>query len=79
MAMNLNVEIPGKSLYCDVFLSYEFAKSIVEEQGFAGWLTYLKDSYPEKGLYVISTAWFLNENFICKAKGSYGDLLIGWK
>lgn len=77
MNINFNVQKPYFPNNCDVFFSYEFAKSIVDKNGFDGWLSYLKKTYPEKELYVVSSAWFLNEDFICKAKGKYGDLVIG--
>lgn len=71
-------KITGNTAY-DIIVSYTEAKRMVEHEGFSGWLDYLKKLYPEKCLYVISTSWFENRKFICKAKGSYGDLLIGWR
>jgi hypothetical protein len=59
--------------------SYELAKVLVEEKGIVRWLLFLKSKYPEADLYSVSTEWLKDSNFICKAKGTKGHLLIHWK
>lgn len=38
----------------------------------------LKEEYPERGLYTISIDWTLSMKFVAKAKGTHGDVVVGW-
>lgn len=35
--------------------------------------------YPKKKIFSISSDWRYSWRYILKAKGIYGDLIIGWK
>lgn len=39
----------------------------------------LKQMYPHRNLYSISTGWRESERYILKARGTGGDLIVGWK
>lgn len=58
----------------DIKMNYEDAI----ELGFDGMLNLLKEAYPKYQLYCISTDWFYNRQFIAKAKGINGDVIVGW-
>ncbi|EGW40139.1 hypothetical protein DOT_1940 [Desulfosporosinus sp. OT] len=38
----------------------------------------LKSIFPERLLYRMSTDWREDKKFILKAKGTMGDVLVGW-
>lgn len=62
----------------NTFYSYDLAKILVEEKGILRWLLFLKSKHPEANLYSVSTDWLKDSNFLCKAKGTKGDILIHW-
>ncbi len=51
----------------------------VNELGISGFLSVLSFRYPELALFSISTSWLWKPQYICKAKGSAGDLIITWE
>ena len=46
--------------------------------GVEGMLAGLQAKYPELGLYAVSVDWIENPEFICKLRGEFGDIVIGW-
>lgn len=62
----------------EVEVSYEILKNIVNEFGWDDLLLFLQDMCPTFDLYNVSTSWFKNKNYILKAKGVHGDLIISW-
>lgn len=62
----------------DLIIDYNKAKLIVKEQGFEGWLSYLNTLFPNRDFYTVSTFWYEDSKYICKAKGQFGDLIVGW-
>ncbi len=51
----------------------------VNNLGISGFLSVLSFRYPWLGLYQISTSWLWNPQYVCKAKGADGDLIITWE
>lgn len=65
-------------MFFDAILNLQQSKSYVESEGYAGFLNSLNAQYPNHNLYQVSTAWYENPEYICKAKGRNGDVVIGW-
>jgi len=63
----------------DLIVPHDLAKWIVKENGFESWFNFLKSKFPQKDIYSVSNAWYIDKKYICKAKGKYGDLIIGWE
>lgn len=59
-------------------LDYLKSVEFVNANGWDRFLDMLKDKYPQFELYSCSISWFYNRDFICKAKGIYGDVVIYW-
>lgn len=51
---------------------------IVELAGRDAFLKKLQELFPELELYKFSLSWLESKEFICKAKGTSGDLIIQW-
>lgn len=62
----------------DKIMNYDEMVDYVSDNGFGDFLEILQEEYPEYKLYSISTSWYYNSQYICKVKGVYGDLIIGW-
>lgn len=63
----------------DGVYGYDETKSFVEEQGWDSFLTKLKDEFPNRKLYSVSQSWYDDSQYLCKAKGAKGDVIIGWQ
>ncbi|WP_077621275.1 hypothetical protein [Sediminibacillus massiliensis] len=63
----------------DGVMSYNAAKEFVKEEGMEGFLDLLRSEYPNRDLYGCSTYWERDSQYICKARGKYGDVVIGWE
>ncbi|MBT2696327.1 hypothetical protein J7E79_02610 [Bacillus sp. ISL-40] len=62
----------------DLIMSHDNAKQKVKEDGWDSFLeTFQKDYEPYK-LYSCSTYWYDDSQYICKFRGVYGDVVIGW-
>ena len=59
-------------------MNYYTAKNCVKKYGWDYFLNKLQLKFPQLGLYVISMDWFIDKDYICKAKGIFGDILIKW-
>lgn len=66
-------------MYYDGIHNYESAKEFVKEFGWDDFLEALNENYPGRKLFSVSTAWYNNMDYLCKAKGANGDVLIGWE
>lgn len=65
--------------FYDGLMDHAAAKSYVEENGRDAFLGYLQNEYPDYGLSGYSTSWEDDQQYICKARGAYGDVIIGWE
>jgi hypothetical protein len=63
----------------DYILNYDMLKRIVKVCGWDDFLMFLQDMCPAFEIYSVSMDWFDNKDYICKAKGVYGDVVIGWE
>lgn len=41
-------------------------------------LKQLQEEFPERGLYRLSLDWMKSMSFVAKARGTHGDVIIGW-
>lgn len=60
-------------------MNYNKAVNCIKEKGWDTFLESLQHEYPDRELYCISKSWYHDEQYICKAKGVYGDIAIDWK
>lgn len=58
-------------------MNYKDAKTIVKEFGFEGFVEKLEREFGYD-FFGCSTYWYDDSKFICKMKGSRGDIIIGW-
>jgi hypothetical protein len=63
----------------DFIMEYEQAKKRVKEEGFDGLLNDFREKYPSYDLGSVSTYWYDDPHYICKMRGGYGDVVIGWE
>lgn len=63
----------------NILMNYDYAQSIVISKGWDAFLELLQNMYKEFNLYTCSKYWFEDDEYICKAKGTYGDLIINWE
>ena len=61
----------------DLIMDYSECFNFVEEYGMDAFLEKLNDLFPNRKLYTFTTAWLEDRNYICKARGLHGDVLIG--
>lgn len=65
----------------DFIMEYEAAKNQVKENGWDNFLESFQEKFPSYDLGSVSTYWY-NANdptYICKMRGGYGDIVIGWE
>jgi hypothetical protein len=60
-------------------MNYDYAQSIVLSEGWDVFLEILQKQYSSYDLYSVSKYWFEDDNYICKAKGIHGDVIIEWE
>jgi hypothetical protein len=63
----------------ELTMNYDYAQSIVLSQGWEEFFNMICEQYKELKLYQCSKAWFDNDEYICKFKGTKGDLIISWE
>jgi hypothetical protein len=63
----------------EITMNYDCAYNIVLSKGWNEFLEILKKRYVKYELYCCSTAWFTNDKYVCKVRGTYGDLIIKWE
>jgi len=63
----------------DKIINYNEAKEYVKENGWDSFLKLLQHEYSDCKLYTVSKSWYDNNQYICKARGILGDVVIGWE
>ncbi len=58
----------------NIKLNYSQAKTLSDDQI----LKTLKGLYPHLSLYSVSTGWRESKEYILKARGSDGDMIVSW-
>lgn len=66
------------SNFYDEVMNFGEAKSIVDKEGWEGFLSYFQNKFPERRLYACSQSWYDDKKYICKIRGTRGDIIIGW-
>lgn len=62
----------------DEIMEFDEAKRLVDKYGWNGFLSYFKDKFPDRSLYACSQYWYEDRKYICKMRGTRGDIIIGW-
>ena len=62
----------------DEIMNIHEARNIVETEGWDGFLNYFSERYPDHEFYSASQSWYDDGKYICKLRGAYGDLIVGW-
>lgn len=62
----------------DMILDHEQAKGAVETIGWDGFVHSIEQRF-NYGFFSCSQDWYHSSKYICKLKGSRGDIIIGWK
>lgn len=63
----------------DKLMKHDEAVKNVDEKGWDGFLEDLQDEFKEHDLYAVSQSWYESDEYICKARGERGDVIIGWE
>lgn len=66
--------------YCgaDVYMSHADAVRFVQTNGMAKFVALMQAEYPHYKLYSCSLDWRNTDQYICKLRGTSGDIIIGW-
>ena len=59
-------------------MSYKVAKAIYDLSGSDALLNVFQWRFPNLDLYSLTDGWLENSKYICKAKGTKGDLIVTW-
>ncbi|MDF2533988.1 MAG: hypothetical protein K0R18_145 [Bacillales bacterium] len=65
----------------DLLMNYEEACELIRNNGWDDFLALLNEKFPKYNLKGCSMSWYEEKDgskFICKAKGSRGDVIVGW-
>lgn len=63
----------------DLILIYDQMKQFVKENGWDEFLLLLQNEFPAHRLYAVSQGWYYDgSKYICKARGTRGDVIVGW-
>lgn len=54
-------------------------KKLVEVLDWDGFLEHIQSKYKHLDLYACSKDWYHSKRYICKFRGTFGDLIIQWK
>lgn len=63
----------------DIIMSWKETRATVRLMGWEFLLLQLRDEFPESDLYKVSQDWIDSPAYALKAKGTAGDVLIGWE
>lgn len=63
----------------DIKGNYKLFKDFLELVGWDKFMEYLQEKFPSLKLYCVSKSWKESSEYILKAKGTCGDLLINWE
>lgn len=58
----------------DIYMNYDDARKLEPK----GLLESLQKKYPDRDLYSISVYWMEAPEYIAKARGVYGDVVVSW-
>lgn len=61
-----------------ITMNHENNVRLVDALGNRVFLEMLQEDYPQLDLFKCSWDWVEDSSFICKAKGTRGDLIIQW-
>lgn len=62
----------------DIITDYQVNRNLAITYGLDAFMEYFNGIYPQYGFYSCSSHWIEDEKYICKLKGTGGDLVIGW-
>ena len=63
----------------DLLMNFKDARDYVKNHGLDAFIAKVeKESARPLELYACSTFWIDNSKYVCKLKGKYGDIIIGW-
>lgn len=62
----------------DFIMEHEKAKKMVDEKGWDNFLEVFQEQYSGHNLYCVSTHWHEDSKYICKFRGTGGDIVMGW-
>jgi hypothetical protein len=60
-------------------MNYDYAVSIVDSKGWEAFLKLLQYRFKGFNLYCVSTTWYEDDQYICKARGTRGDVVVYWE
>jgi hypothetical protein len=60
-------------------MNYDYAVSIVDSQGWDEFLQILQKRFKVFNLYCVSQDWYWDDQYICKARGTRGDVVVYWE
>jgi hypothetical protein len=63
----------------DLLLSHDECKSMIQTIGWDGFFELFSALYPDRKFFSCSRGWYDESKFVCKFKGTFGDLVIGWQ
>lgn len=73
----MHIERLNNSFY-DASADYNELKETANNEGHDLIMSVLNDTFPERNLYSFSTGWELSDEYILKARGTNGDVIVGW-
>lgn len=62
----------------EIKMDIKTARKLVDALDWDGFIAHFKNTYDELDLYRCGTSWYGNSKYICKIRGTRGDLLITW-
>lgn len=62
----------------DVYMNHAQAVALVKQNGMEKFMALMQAEYPSHKLYSCSLAWQDSSKYICKMRGSQGDIIIAW-
>jgi len=63
----------------DILMNYDYAVNIVNSQGWDAFFKMLQEMFKDFKLYTVSMSWYESDEYICKAKGTKGDVVVYWE
>lgn len=64
----------------ELLMMHQEAKTLVDQLGWEGFVQRFNKEYEKQDyrFYACGKSWYDDPEYICKLRGQYGDLLIGW-
>lgn len=63
----------------DILMNYDYAVNIVDSKGWDAFLKMLQERFKAFDLYCVSVDWYTDDQYICKARGTRGDVVVYWE